>query len=228
LLPQSVDLSSSSSYVLTSGVNSAMTWTNALTLNSVSASTMSARSIALNSTVIAIGSLVGSTLQNNFSVAIGANAGQSSQGTSSIAIGLEAGQITHGANAIAIGTDAGNSNQLANAVAIGVNAGTQLFQSLIHLTIDRSVDVKGNSLITANGTVNYEAGMVGANSAQFLNTAGGTATNYLRGSWEGAPEYMVSFWFYLEAVGAKQILWSADNDTTAVYHRRDGSYWSHR
>jgi hypothetical protein len=78
-------------------------------------------------------------------------------------------------------------------------------------------DVKGNSLITANGTVNYAAGTVGANSAQFLNTAGGTATNYLRGSWEGAPEYTVSFWFYLEAVGAKQVLWSANNDTTAVY-----------
>jgi cytoskeletal protein CcmA (bactofilin family) len=84
-------------------------------------------------------------------------------------------------------------------------------------------DVKGNSMITANGTVTYAAGTVGTNSARFLNTAGGTAANYLRGSWEGAPEYTVSFWFYLEAVGAKQVLWSADNDTTAIYVNADNT-----
>jgi cytoskeletal protein CcmA (bactofilin family) len=78
-------------------------------------------------------------------------------------------------------------------------------------------DVKGNSLITANGTVTYAAGTVGANSARFLNTAGGTATKYLRGSWEGAPEYTVSFWFYLEEAEVTQVLWSADNDTTVIY-----------
>jgi hypothetical protein len=58
---------------------------------------------------------------------------------------------------------------------------------------------------------------VGVNSARFLNTAGGTAANYLRGSWEGAPEYTVSFWFYLEEAEVTQVLWSADNDTTVIY-----------
>jgi hypothetical protein len=78
-------------------------------------------------------------------------------------------------------------------------------------------DVKGNSMITANGTVTYAAGTVGTSSARFLNTAGSTAVNYLRGSWEGAPEYTVSFWFYLEEAEVTQVLWSADNDTTVIY-----------
>jgi hypothetical protein len=78
-------------------------------------------------------------------------------------------------------------------------------------------DVKGNSMITANGTVTYVAGTVGTNSARLLNTAGGTAANYLRGSWEGSSEYTVSFWFYLEEAEVTQVLWSADNDTTVIY-----------
>ncbi len=108
-------------HVLTSGVGSAMTWTNVLTLNTANCSTVNTSSItmrslatstiSLESTVIALGSLAGSTLQNNFAVAIGANAGQSSQGTSSIAIGLEAGRVSQGANAVAMGTDAGSNLQ---------------------------------------------------------------------------------------------------------------------
>lgn len=84
-------------------------------------------------------------------------------------------------------------------------------------------DVKGNALITANGTVTYTEGIVGNSSAEFLNTAGGTAVNYLRGYWDGAPQYTISFWCYLYSVGTKQVLWSADNNTTAIYVNADGT-----
>ena len=55
------------------------------------------------------------------------------------------------------------------------------------------------SLMTVTGSVSYVPGVVGLNAVNLVNTAGGTATNYIRGAWAGSSEWTVSFWFNMQS-----------------------------
>jgi hypothetical protein len=63
------------------------------------------------------------------------------------------------------------------------------------------LDVMGYSAVSARGTMNFVPGVVGSAALNLVNPAGGTAVNFLRGSWAGSPNFTVSFWFNLQALG---------------------------
>jgi hypothetical protein len=81
----------------------------------------------------------------------------------------------------------------------------------VYLTFDGSTttDVMGNSTVTATGSPGYVVGQVGSTALNLVNTAGGTATRYVRGTWTGAASWTVSLWVNSQSAGARQILWGA-------------------
>jgi hypothetical protein len=63
-----------------------------------------------------------------------------------------------------------------------------------------TADLGSNAITpTVTGSVSYVPGVVGLNAVNLVNTAGETATNYVRGAWTGAPNFTVSFWFNLQS-----------------------------
>ncbi len=71
----------------------------------------------------------------------------------------------------------------------------------IYLPLEGSVtDERGFSTVTATGspayTTSVRAGALGTQAINLANTAGGTATQYVRGTWAGAENFTISFWFY--------------------------------
>lgn len=79
------------------------------------------------------------------------------------------------------------------------------------------LDVMGYSAVSARGTMNFVPGVVGTTALNLVNPAGGTAVNYLRGSWAGSPNFTVSFWFNAQALGAQQTLFSAYTGNYVIY-----------
>ena len=79
-----------------------------------------------------------------------------------------------------------------------------------YLPFDNSVaDTMGNSNPIATGSPAYVTGQVGTNAINLANTAGGTPSRYVIGTWSGSPNFTVSFWFNLQSLGAIQSLFSA-------------------
>ncbi len=82
----------------------------------------------------------------------------------------------------------------------------------IYLPFENSVaDRMGNSVVTATGSMAYVAGKVGTNALNLVNTAGSTANNYVRGTWTGASNFTISFWFNAQTVGTQQVILGAYN-----------------
>ena len=82
----------------------------------------------------------------------------------------------------------------------------------IYLPFENSVaDRMGNSVVTATGSMAYVAGKVGTNALNLANTAGSTANNYVRGTWTGASNFTMSFWFNAQTVGTQQVILGAYN-----------------
>jgi hypothetical protein len=80
------------------------------------------------------------------------------------------------------------------------------------------LDVMGYSAVSARGTMNFVPGVVGTTALNLVNPAGGTAVNYLRGSWAGSPNFTVSFWFNAQALGGpQQSLFAAYNINYVIY-----------
>ena len=81
----------------------------------------------------------------------------------------------------------------------------------VYLTFDGSTttDLMGNSTTTATGSPGFVVGQVGSTALNLVNTAGGTATRYVRGTWTGATSWTVSFWVNSQSAGVRQILWGA-------------------
>ena len=77
------------------------------------------------------------------------------------------------------------------------------------------LDVMGYSAISARGTMNFVPGVVGTSALNLVNPAGGTAVNYVRGSWAGSANFTVSFWFNMQTTATtnSQILFSAYNSS---------------
>jgi hypothetical protein len=84
-----------------------------------------------------------------------------------------------------------------------------------------TTDSMGLSVVTTPGTVpgyvtiNYPG--YTAQAVNLLNTAGGTATRYIRGTWTGASNFTVSGWFNPQALtGVYQIIFSAYGSYCAI------------
>ena len=84
----------------------------------------------------------------------------------------------------------------------------------IYMPLENSVaDRMGNSVVTATGSPAFNVtGKVGTNAMNLVNTAGGTAAQYVRGTWTGTPSgnLTVSGWFNAQTVnGTQQMIYSA-------------------
>jgi hypothetical protein len=84
-----------------------------------------------------------------------------------------------------------------------------------------TTDLMGLSVVTTPGTVpgyvtlNYPG--YTAQAVNLVNTAGGTATQYIRGSWTGASNFTVSGWFNAQALTSiYQIIFSAYGSFCAI------------
>ena len=78
-----------------------------------------------------------------------------------------------------------------------------LYTPYIYLPFEGTVtDSKGNSTVTATGSPGYVSGIVGTNAIYINNTAGGTPSQYVRGTWTGSTYMSVSLWFNIQATAA--------------------------
>jgi hypothetical protein len=69
------------------------------------------------------------------------------------------------------------------------------------------------SIVTVTGSLSYVPGVVGLNAVNLVNTAGGSATNYITVPWSVTPNFTISMWFNLQSVGGSYIeLLSADTN----------------
>jgi hypothetical protein len=62
-------------------------------------------------------------------------------------------------------------------------------------------DASGNGRNpTVTGSPSYVTGIVGSNAVNLANTAGGTATRYIRGTWVNSTAFGISLWFNLQSL----------------------------
>ena len=69
----------------------------------------------------------------------------------------------------------------------------------------------GGTTLTVTGSPTLVTGIVGSKAVNLANTAGGTATNYIRGTWSGATNFTVSFWFNLQSLNGTLFINSPNN-----------------
>ena len=62
------------------------------------------------------------------------------------------------------------------------------------------VDVKGNSTVTANGSITYVTGEVGTYAARISNTAGDVPSNYIIGTMPTFTDFTISGWIKLQTI----------------------------
>ena len=176
-------------------------------------------------------------------MALSNNSGLSWQTLTSASNGLPAGslayQATPSGNPAYTSLAASATGQYALAAASGgqlyvsnnANSSTPVFtaaniggQPFIYLPFENSaVDMLGNSALTLTGAPTYTTGKVGSNAINFANTAGGTATQYLRGTWAGATNFTVSFWFNTQSTGAQQNMFGTYNNIGVVIYITSGN-----
>lgn len=90
----------------------------------------------------------------------------------------------------------------------------------IWLPLNGSVtDSMGLSVVTATGspayvTLNYPG--YTAQAVNLLNTAGSTATRYIQGTWAGATNFTVSFWFNAQT-NSSGTIFSSSSGQTQIY-----------
>jgi hypothetical protein len=97
-------------------------------------------------------------------------------------------------------------------------------QPFIYLPFENSaVDMLGNSALTLTGPPTYTTGKIGSYAMNFANTAGGTAAQYLRGTWAGASNFTVSFWFNTPSSGVQQNMFSAYGNSGFVVYITTGN-----
>ena len=78
-------------------------------------------------------------------------------------------------------------------------------------------DRNGNSTVTATGSPGYTTGIVGSSAIYFNNSAGGTATQYVRGTWTVPNAFIVNLWFNTQAINQYQIIFSALSNGVEIF-----------
>ena len=86
-----------------------------------------------------------------------------------------------------------------------------------------TTDLMGSSTVTVTGspsyvTLNYPG--YTAQAVNLANTAGGTATRYVRGTWTASDNFMVSLWFNTQSTGIQQVIFDSGNEI-AIYINGD-------
>jgi hypothetical protein len=89
-----------------------------------------------------------------------------------------------------------------------------------YLPFDGSVvDVLGNSVPVATGSISYVTGYVGPQAVNLVNTAGGTASQYIQMSIPNMNAFTVSFWFTIQSyqTSSAQMLFSSGGGGWKIY-----------
>jgi hypothetical protein len=74
------------------------------------------------------------------------------------------------------------------------------------------------SMVNVTGSLSYVPGIVGPNAVNIANTAGGTATNYIRGSWSLPSNFTISFWVNQQSSSTTQpqMIFGSAGGTVAI------------
>jgi len=97
-------------------------------------------------------------------------------------------------------------------------AAPNVVNPLIYLPMEGvTTDVMGGSTVTPTGSPGYVPGVVGSQAIKLANTAGGTAVQYVRGTWTGASNFTISFWFNTQSLGQTQVLCGAYATAFVIY-----------
>jgi hypothetical protein len=89
-------------------------------------------------------------------------------------------------------------------------------------------DVMAYSTMNATGSPAFVTGIVGSYAVNLANTAGGTATKYIKEGWPGSSNFTVSFWFNLQSyAGNLQEIFSAYSGAFVLFINTDNKlYWN--
>ena len=101
-----------------------------------------------------------------------------------------------------------------NLAELGTSNAVYTVTPTIYLPLEGSAsDSQGVSTVTPFGSPSYvtdiPAGVPGSRAISLVNTAGGAATQYVRGTWNGGPNFTVSFWFNAQTLGVNQTIFGA-------------------
>jgi len=89
----------------------------------------------------------------------------------------------------------------------------------IYLPMEGSLaEVINNSSITPTGSVSYVTGIVGTHALKLTNTASGTATQYVRGTWNYLNNFTVACWVNFQSItSAYQVVYSSHNAIIEIF-----------
>jgi hypothetical protein len=97
-------------------------------------------------------------------------------------------------------------------------AAPNVVNPLIYLPMEgATTDVMSGTTLTTTGSPGYVPGVVGSQALKLTNTAGGTAVQYVRGTWTGASNFTISFWFNTQSLGQTQVLCGAYATAFVIY-----------
>lgn len=89
-----------------------------------------------------------------------------------------------------------------------------------------TTDTQGNSTATVNGSITYVTGTIpGQNAVSISNGAGGSASNYIRGSWSAPDNFTVSFWMNPQTASSGTIFRTYSNGV-AIYLSSGNLYFA--
>jgi hypothetical protein len=87
-----------------------------------------------------------------------------------------------------------------------------------------SKDVMGNSTTVLTGSISYIPGVRGSSAVNFVNTVGGTGSNYLKIPWTGSTSFSISFWFNAQTInGIQQDIFTNTSGNLCFYINSSGN-----
>ena len=87
-----------------------------------------------------------------------------------------------------------------------------------------SKDVMGNSTTVVYGAPSFITGVRGSTAVNFVNTAGGIGTNYLKVPWTGSTSFTISFWFNAQTInGIQQDIFTNTSGNLCFYINSSGN-----
>jgi len=89
----------------------------------------------------------------------------------------------------------------------------------IYLPMEGSItDVMSGTTLTTTGSPGYVTGVVGSQALNLANPVGGTAVNYVRGSWSLPSNFTISFWVNQQSSSssAPQMIFCSAGGTVAI------------
>lgn len=139
---------------------------------------------------------------------------------SATATSYTAGAVSGDGRYAALGVYGGYLYRTANSGAIWTNTNPNTASLYAQISFEGNAnDVSGNGrTVNTSGSVTYVPGIVGSQAGNISNTAGGSATNFIRIPWTTVSTVSISFWFYAAStVVTQQTLCSLYSAGIVIY-----------